>query len=188
MRKFLLATSFILLTAAGYSQFVIFGAKAGLNLATVTGNDVDNTKLMPSFHVGALANFFINENFMVQPEVLFSGKGVKDDASSYKFNYINVPVVVQYKTNSGFFVETGPQVGFLISAKRKVNGNNSDFKEYIKSTDYSWVGGLGYKSAMGLGAGVRYDFGFFNIAKQGIIRNKALMVSVFYTFGSNTEQ
>lgn len=177
-------SSFIFFTVIGYSQFVVFGAKAGLNLSTFTGNAVAGTSLLPSFHVGGTANFLLNENFMVQPEVLYSGKGAKYDGGKFKFGYIEVPVLVQYKTASGFFIETGPQIGFLISAKL----NSQDWKDQVKSTDYSWVGGLGYKSTMGIGGSVRYDFGFFNVSNAGIIRNKTIMLSIFYTFGSSGEE
>jgi hypothetical protein len=189
MRKFMMVSSLFLFSIAGYSQFVIFGAKAGLNLATVTGNDIENASLHPSFHVGALANFFINEKFTIQPEVMYSGKGAKGEGGVYNMGYINVPVLVQYRTPSGFFVEAGPQVGFLMNAKFKATGqSNTDFKQFMKSTDYSWVGGIGYKSAMGIGATARYDFGFFNVAKDGIIRNKAIMISLFYVFGSTSSE
>jgi hypothetical protein len=189
MRKFILLSSFIFLAVAGYSQFVVFGAKAGLNLSTVTGTAIVDPKLYTSFHIGGFANFQINENFMVQPEVLYSGKGAKSaDQGTFKYGYINVPVLLQYKTASGFFLEAGPQIGLLISAKRKYTNGTTDIKESTKSTDYSFVGGIGYKSAIGIGVGARYDFGFFNISDAGIIRNKTIMLSIFYTFGSNEEQ
>lgn len=188
MRKVIIASLLIFLTVTGYSQNVVFGAKAGVNLSTTTGNDIFNTKFLPSFHVGGLANFSVNENIKVQPEIIYSGKGVKDDAGNYKFNYVNIPVLVQYQSASGFFIETGPQVGFLVSAKRKTSSGNLDFKTSVKSSDYSWIGGVGYKSSLGVGAGARFDFGFFNIAKQGIIRNKTIMISLFYSFGATNEQ
>jgi len=185
MRKFIMLSSLFLFSMEGYSQFVIFGAKAGVNFANVTGNAVENASMHPSFHVGGLANFFLNDNFMIQPEVLYSGKGAKSSIQgTFKFGYIDVPVLVQYKTPSGFFVEAGPQVGFLISAKV----NSTDWKENMKSTDFSWVGGLGYKSAMGIGASARYDFGYINVSNSGTIKNKTIMVSVFYTFGSNSQE
>jgi hypothetical protein len=188
MRKFILLFSFVFFAVAGYSQFVVFGAKAGLNIATVTGNAVIDSKFLPSFHVGGFANFLLNENFMVQPEILYSGKGAKSaNQGTFRYGYINVPVLLQYKTASGFFLEAGPQIGFLLSAKVKYSNGSSDIKENTKSTDYSFVGGAGYKSAMGIGAGLRYDFGFFNIANAGIVRNKTIMLSIFYTFGSGEE-
>ena len=189
MKKFILSGLFAFLAIFGYSQFVIFGAKAGFNLSTVTGNAVIDSKFYPSFHVGGTANFLLNENFMIQPEVLYSGKGSKSsDQGTFKYSYINVPVLLQYKTASGFFLEAGPQIGFLLSSKVKYdNGTNVDIKDYTKSTDYALVGGIGYKSAMGIGAGARYDFGFFNIAEAGIIRNKTIMITVFYTFGGAEE-
>ncbi|MGC4034886.1 MAG: porin family protein [Chitinophagaceae bacterium] len=184
MKRISLITLFFSFLSVGYSQFVVFGVKGGLNLSTFTGNDFNKASFQPSFHIGGLANFLINENFMVQPEVMFSGKGAKADGNPYHLNYVNVPVLLQYKTPSGFFLEAGPQIGFLISAKL----HSSDWKDNVKSTDYSWVAGLGYKSTMGLGVDVRYDFGFFNVANAGIIRNKTIQIGVFYTFGSGGEE
>ncbi len=173
-----------LLSTAGYSQLALFGAKAGLNLATVTGNDYNNASLHPSFHIGAFANFLIDDNFTVQPELLYSGKGVKDGTvGKVNLGYINVPVLLQYKTPSGFFLETGPEIGFLVSAKRE----KVDIKSEVKSIDYAWVGGLGFKSTMGIGASARFDYGFANIANAGVVRNKTIMISVFYVFGSNVQ-
>ena len=186
MKQFIFLCLFIFITAAGYSQ-VLFGAKGGLNLATVTGNDLHNVSLHPSFHVGGFVNFLVTDKITVQPELLFSGKGVKSDEGTFNFGYIDIPVLAQYNSQ-GFFVEAGPQVGFLVSAKQKVNGNNVDFKGNMKSTDLSWLLGIGYKTLSGFGVGARYDFGFYNIANQGIIRNKAIMISLFYTFNAATDQ
>ena len=187
MKKFILLSVFVFLCIAGFSQ-VIFGVKGGLNLATFTGNDVEDAKFHPSFHVGGLVNFMISDKITLQPEVLYSGKGAKSDSRTYNLGYVTVPVFVQYNTPSGFFIEAGPQVGFLVSAKQKISGGGTlDFKDQVKSTDFSWVGGLGYKTLSGFGAGARYDFGFYNIANQGIIRNKAIMISLFYTFHTGEE-
>jgi len=185
MKKVTLLSFFVFSTLAGFSQ-VIFGVKGGLNLATFTGNDVENAKFLPSFHVGGLVNFLVTDKVTIQPEVLFSGKGAKSDQGTFKFGYIDVPVLVQYNIQ-GFYLEAGPQVGFLVNAKRKVSGQTSNAKDIVKSTDFSWVGGIGYKTLSGFGAGARYDFGFYNVANQGIIRNKAIMISLFYTFHTSEE-
>ena len=174
--------SFVITTASAYSQSVIYGVKAGLNMTTFTGNDVESAKLQPSFHVGGFINFLITEKITVQPEVLYSGKGAKFDQGNYRLGYINVPVMAQYNDPSGFFAEAGPQVGLLLTAKRKT-GQTLDIKNEMKSADFSWVVGLGYKTASGVGVGARYDFGYYDVANAGIIRNKAILISIMYTFG-----
>ncbi|MES1220082.1 MAG: porin family protein, partial [Bacteroidota bacterium] len=162
--------------------------KGGLNMSTVTGNDIDNPKLHPSFHIGGFANFMIAEKIAIQPELLFSGKGSKSDLQgTYKLGYAQIPILVQYVDQSGFYAEVGPQAGLLMSAKLKNSGGSGDVKSQFKSPDFSWVAGLGYKMANGFGIGARYDFGYYNVANSGIIRNKTIMISILYTFGSTAE-
>src|SRR5690349_20453338 len=114
MRKFLIASTLAFLSVTGYSQFVIFGVKGGLNLASFTANYYQSPKITPSFHVGGLANFILTDHFMLQPEVFYSGKGGKFTGGKMNLGYVNIPVLAQYKTTSGFFVEAGPQAGLLI--------------------------------------------------------------------------
>ena len=182
----LLLLLFVITTSTAYSQSVIYGVKAGFNMTTFTGNDVESAQLQPSFHVGGFVNFLITEKITVQPEVFYSGKGAKFDQGNYRLGYINVPVMAQYNDPSGFFAEAGPQAGLLLTAKRKT-GQTTDIKNEIKSADFSWVVGLGYKTASGIGVGARYDFGYYNVANAGIIRNKAILISVMYTFGITEE-
>jgi len=177
---------FVITATCTYSQSIIYGVKAGLNLSTFTGNDVESAKLQPSFHVGGFVNFLITEKITVQPEIFYSGKGAKFDLGNYRLGYISVPVLAQYNDPSGFFAEVGPQASLRLTAKRKT-GQTTDIKNEIKSADFSWVVGLGYKSPSGIGVGARYDFGYYNVANAGIIRNKTILISIMYTFGAAEE-
>ena len=187
MKKFIFFFLFSFSAVAASSQ-ILYGVKGGFNAATFTGNDVSSPKFHPSFHIGGYINFLIKEKITLQPEVLFSGKGAGFTGGSYRFGYINIPVLLQYNDPSGFFIEAGPQAGILISAKQKFSGQAAfDVKDIVKSTDYSLVGGIGYKMVRGFGVAARYDFGFFNIANSGIIRNKTILLGILYTFGAGEE-
>ena len=187
MKRAIFLSLFSIIIITGYSQ-ILYGVKAGFNASTFTGNDVSNPKFHPSFHVGGFVNFLISEKITIQPEVLFSGKGAGFTGGSYRLGYVNVPVLVQYNDPSGFFAEVGPQAGLNVSAKSKVNGQSTDEGRLFKSADFSWVAGLGYKMVRGFGVGARYDFGFYNVANSGIIRNKTILISILYTFGKSKEQ
>ncbi|MES1214731.1 MAG: porin family protein, partial [Bacteroidota bacterium] len=111
MKKIISFFLFAFVAIAAYSQ-PLFGVKGGLNMSTVTGNDIDNPKLHPSFHIGGFANFMIAEKIAIQPELLFSGKGSKSDLQgTYKLGYAQIPILVQYVDQSGFYAEVGPQAG-----------------------------------------------------------------------------
>ena len=56
---------------------------------------------------------------------MYSAQGAKMPTGiKHKNNYINVPVLGQYMFANGLRLETGPQVGFLISSEAE-NGNSS---------------------------------------------------------------
>jgi len=99
-------------------------------------------------------------------------------------SYLNVPVLAKFQSESGFFGETGPQVGFLLSSNVKSQGVSVDFKNYTQSIDFSWAFGVGYKlQDMGLGFDVRYNLGLTNMVKNETdvtYKNSVFQFGVFY--------
>lgn len=191
MKKFYLLLLTVFSLAAADAQ-VQFGVKAGANFSTFTG-DASGAKMKVGFHGGALVALPLFSEFSLQPEVMFSGQGAKFSGSgltaTWSANYINVPVLFKYNNPTGFFAETGPQLGFLMSAKGKVSGQSDvDLKDQLNSTDFSWAIGVGYliKTA-NIGIDARYNIGLSNIAKDngggGSTKNSVFQVGVFYLFG-----
>lgn len=191
MKKlFLTATLAVLGLTTMNAQEVNFGAKAGVNIASLK-SDNDGLKDLDSktsFHVGVMAELKLSDKFAVQPELLFSSQGAKEEQSvealgiktsteaNYDFNYLNLPVMAKYYVTDGLSLEAGPQVGFLMSAKAKskikVSGNGAnnesedteDLKDTSKSIDFGLNFGAGYKLENGLSIGARYNLGLSNIA------------------------
>ncbi len=99
-------------------------------------SNAQDIKLRTSFHLGAMAEFKMNDKIAIQPELLYSAQGAKFENFSYKIvkmqgisselegngtfklNYINIPVMVKYYVMEGLSLEAGPQIGFLVSAKQ----------------------------------------------------------------------
>lgn len=180
-----------------------FGIKAGANFSKFSGKDAKISGISPQFKVGfaggGLVNIALNEMISVQPEVLYSMEGTTYKESGeklhFKNDYINVPVMVQYNHESGFYAETGPQVGFLMSAKASDGTNSTTVKDAYNTINFSWGLGAGYKLSNGLGIGARYNFGIANIAKndnndgadKANVKLGGFHVGLFYTFGSGKE-
>lgn len=185
-------TFFVLLTALGLSGTVAaqhvhphFGLKAGLNFANLNTEDNADLSTKTSFHVGALAHLHISQHFALQPELMFSGQGAKYDASDAKLNlsYINLPILAQYMTGSGFRLQTGPQIGALLGAKAKMDGSDTDVKDEFKKVDFSWAFGASYVTNSGFGIDARYNLGLSNINDADAkIKNRVFQVGVFYQF------
>lgn len=128
----------MLCSAFAFSQEIKFGAKVGLNVSNLRGNypsEIDENKSKMGFHIGGFAEYPINEKFTLQPELLFSTQGntygYKDyygggsyyEGADYnvKLNYLNLPIIVKYKIIEKLSIDFGPQIGFLMSAKTKID-------------------------------------------------------------------
>ncbi len=187
--RHILIPLFAILTSTAVGQTFEIGAKAGVNVSNFTGTDSwqgAKTKSLVGFHAGAFVSFFLGNNFAIQPEVLVSSQGAKyEDATSsqnLQVTYINLPVLLKFRTNSGFYVEAGPQFGFKASEK------SSSIDSLAKNTDLSLAGGIGFHSKSGLGIGARYTAGMSKVGdfkpQNGIdpdYKNGVFQLSLFYT-------
>jgi len=193
-----------------------FGIRGGFNLATVnmsggtsaSAGRVTGGNSKTSYNAGVLVNVPLGASaFRFQPEVNFSSQGARlfgratGATSDYSYeqdlNYLNVPLNFQFMAGHGFFVQTGPQVGFLMSANTKdANGTgaptNGENKASFDKTDLAWTAGVGYLSRIGLGIDARYNLGLRNLREenapammQGNWRNNVAQFSVIYHFGAH---
>lgn len=186
LKKLFIITAIAFSSLLLNAQHVEPGIKAGLNVATVRyPNSPANYDPRVSFHVGGLAHVHLTKEFAIQPELVFSGQGFKSGNSSYKFNYLNIPVLVQYMFKSGFRLETGPQVGFLLSANETTNNIKTDVKDDLKSVDLAWAFGAGYIMPSGFGFDARFNLGIAKVNNDpGGIKttNGVFQFGVFYQF------
>ena len=205
MKKTLLFAIGITLATLSNAQ-VTFGVKGGLNLSGVQGKDAPGTSAMVGFHAGVQAGIPINAklpsgDLSLQPELFFSTEGAKmkveaqgdgdqiiEATAKAHLNYIDLPVLLQWRHPSGFLLQSGPQLGYLLSAKLKADGESTDIKDEFKKTNLSWVLGVGYAIHEGkLGFNLRYNFGFTKLAKAvdgepaGKAFGRVLQAGVFYT-------
>jgi hypothetical protein len=179
------------------AQQIKYGVKAGVNLANVAG-DVEGNKMKIGFNAGAFAKVSLTEAISLQPELLLSTQGAKEKGSFEGINYevknnvtyLNIPVLAQYNTASGFYGETGPQFGFLLSAKAKSDEGKQDIKDGLKKFDLSWAFGVGYLTQSNVGVNVRYNLGLSNMSdakgmdNDAKMRNSVFQIGVFYVLGS----
>lgn len=187
MKKMLCVVTVALFsTVVLYGQEATFGVKAGLNIAGVKvdeGEDFDN-KI--AIHFGGLAHIHFSRHFAFQPEIVYSAQGGKDDDNDFKLklNYINIPLLAQYMTLDGFRFQTGPQLGFLVSAKTKTEDVEVDIKDDLETFDFSWSFGAGYLFPQGLGIDIRYNLGITNVSEDEDFeaRNRVFQIGVFYQF------
>ncbi|NNK76878.1 MAG: PorT family protein [Maribacter sp.] len=168
MKKLLFFTAIVLFGFTYVSaQEIDFGAKAGVNFATITGDDLDSFSSRTAFHLGFVAEIGITEKFSFQPELLYSAQGAdySEDGfeGSVKVDYLNLPLMAKFYVAEGFSLEAGPQVGFLLSAKDVYDGGEDDWSDITKGIDFGLNFGVGYKLESGLNFGARYNLGLSDV-------------------------
>ena len=193
MKKIILCAIAVMAFGFTNAQQTRFGVKGGLNLSTVVGGDVENTKTLVGFHVGGFAEIHVVQRFYVQPELLFSAQGTKVDGpfgtdADIKLNYLNIPVVAKYYiVDKKFSVEAGPQLGILLSAK----ADGTDVKDNTRSADLGFNLGAGYNFTDNFSVGLRYTIGLSPLSDKDIdnsddyydsAKNSNLALSLAYKF------
>ena len=173
------------------AQTAQFGFKAGLNISNqsykVGGNTLDGESVY-GVQAGIFVEIKASEKLTVQPELLFSTQGSKlstpQGKASFDLNYVIVPVMVKFYPASKLFLEAGPQIGFLTSAKAGLGSMSGDAKEVFETTDFALNLGLGYNITNEFSAGVRYNLGLSNVAKNndsGLdMKNSGFLIGIAY--------
>lgn len=144
----LIALLLLAFSSAVFAQGIIAkGVKAGLNIATLTGDDIEDAKSKTGFAFGGFVTYEVNEMFFLQPELLFTMKGAKfedeyteeeDDyvyyekyEGSWNLNYLEIPVLAKFNIpmegNIKPNVFLGPSLGINIGATY-----DKDYEYWVK--------------------------------------------------------
>ena len=171
------------------AQGVQVGLKGGPSYTNVVGQHVEGAAYRWGFHGGVIVSFKLNDRFSLQPEVLYSQKGTKEDNSSTRINlnYVDLPVLLRVATGlGGMFVEAGPQLGYLVGSDASIDTRKplarvtSNFAGSYPTFDVGYAAGLGYQLANGLGMGLRYNGGLRHVLKgatdEDTARNNAFQL------------
>lgn len=176
------------------SNTLEFGLKAGANFAQFTpnpqfyGNELGDYKRKIGYYAGGFLNIRISEKFELQPELLLAMQGTRlviEDvetqgefgSSPVLFDFkskvsdltIILPLEIRFYFTEKYFVEAGPQLGYLVDRKYKAEGNylspdipieredpndpnNFDYDKF----EYGLNLGTGYKLSEDLTLSARY--------------------------------
>lgn len=191
-------------TTRTMSSDVRFGIKGGMNVSSLSKDGaLEDQGSKIGFNAGVFAHIPVAESFSIQPEVLYSQYGDKYDqvvlgnrySRARHLDYIAVPVMFQYNLVPNFYLEAGPEFGFLVSAKNKFK-NETDNNVITESGNYKdslngfnvGIGlGAGYYFTDNIGITARYVAGVTDIAKDrpansDAIRNNVFQVGLAYKF------
>ena len=162
-----------------------FGIKGGLNVSSISDEGFEDANSKAGFYAGVFMNAPIAENFSIQPEVIYNNLGAKNtyDAGSLgnaetklNLDYISVPVMFQYNATPAFYLEAGPEFGFLVNASSETTydtpvGGGSSTTE-LDTDDFNGFNfglgiGAGFNFTQNFGLNARYVAGFSDVTAEG---------------------
>ena len=194
---------FAAFTSISLAQMQI-GPKAGLNIANLSGDDVEDTDSKTGFSGGVFFMYKLSNMFAIQPEAYYTMKGATEKLDfegvtvdvTYSFDYIEIPLLFKLlipiensSINPAIFA--GPFVGFNTTAKVKAEAEGQSEEqdlEDVKSTEFglAFGGGLGFPVGTNeLGFDVRYILGLSTLddsADEADIKNSVINFNIYFGF------
>ncbi|MBU8922906.1 MAG: PorT family protein [Bacteroidales bacterium] len=207
MKRFIIAMALVVfMTGAVSAEGMMFGMKGGLNLANMTGDDVEDNKMKMAFGGGVWMNYAFTEAISLQPELMFMLKGMDYDITLGtetfegigKTTYLDLNILGKYSIpmegNFSPNIFAGPYVGMLMSAEADIPNEamddleTQDMKDETKSMDLGVVFGVGFDYMLEEGCitfDVRYAMGLTTIDDSDSdddMKNTGIMFMVGYGF------
>lgn len=160
MKRLFYVFVFSLFIVQSYGQRNLrLGIKAGLNMATVSGDGLD-ADFKIGHHLGGYAEFMLTDQFSFVPEMLFSAQGFEGSITTgqvdlpdlpgfedvelpdlsttldqdLQLSYLNFPLMGRFYFGDFFFAEAGPQIGFLLGARLE-NSSSENVETTIVNED-----------------------------------------------------
>lgn len=172
MKKKFLAVLMVVLAigSASFAQGFHMGIKGGANLLKIDDKSFkDEFKF--GYNLGAFAEINFNKKIGIQPELLWAQSTYRTATDiqqiipesksdvDVKLNYLQIPILLNYRPVKILSLQAGPQFGILINEDNTLLQNG---KDAFKKGDFSMLAG----AQLNLGplkAGARYAIGLNDI-------------------------
>ena len=197
-KRFMLVIGLTAIANINYAQVHIsgYGFKGGINVYKFTNSSVatlKNVSAMSGISVhnahnvginfGGVLQIAITDKLMVQPQLLYSQLGSKITLSgntataaiAHKLDYLGIPITVKYNFTGNISAFAGPQISFLLRAKRNFVGDdgmgtretiNINIKDKMKPMDFAGLVGIEYTlPKQGLLFSAGFQIGLTDVAK-----------------------
>ena len=183
----LLATIIAAVVLPAQAQYLdpSLAIKGGLNYSKLYIDEAETEDGRVGFHAGIAANFPVSEVFSIQPELLYSTRGVEaeydinnfEGENEFNLNYIDLPLMLKFKFAGIFNIHAGGYAGYLIDANVSTTNQTGTVQVDLDTDDFNrWDYGV----SAGLGVevwrteiGARYNLGLSEIADNTVLNTFA---------------
>ncbi|WP_299117164.1 porin family protein [uncultured Winogradskyella sp.] len=173
MKKFLLASIFILVTLIGSAQEIKYGVRGALNISNLDF-DPDSTfenKHRNGFAFAGFVEFGFSEELSLHTELQWSAEGGKDE--SIRADYLHLPIMLKLSVSDRLSFGAGPQISL------KTWKNNDAFSTFA----FSGVVGAEYMITSELFVDARFSYGLSNILDEDFTDAEAKNHVMQFGFG-----
>ncbi len=155
------------------------GSNHSINVMVKEGANGFSGQFRTGYHFGAISEIQLGKKLFLHTELLYSTRGQIEEYNSFtlpkgegvvKYNYLTMPLLLEFRPIRGFGIELGPNLGHLLSAKIKFDSETVDLFEYrniwggyINRFDFGITGGLSYTFKNDLSLGFRFTHGFSSV-------------------------
>ena len=131
------------------------GANIGYNSSIISGDQLA-VEYGNGVNIGLAADYYFSDRWSIKAKLIYDQKGWNKDfytddgwetyyPTNINLNYITMPVMANwhFATKRNWYLNFGPYVGFLVSAKETTGGN--DVSHIFTSNDFGLAFGIGVK-------------------------------------------
>jgi hypothetical protein len=179
------------------------GIKAGINVSRMLGSDISEFWVRKKgLAIGGFLVIGINEHLAIQPEILFSQKGViyenidagEDYASSISLSYVDVPILANFyvpmSAGAKFrpYLFTGPSLGLKIRGRMKTTAQGVTTEsemQNMRMVDMGLMIGAGLNVDVGrgkIGIDVRHSWSLASTIIEEDVKTSVLSILLSYSF------
>lgn len=182
MKKMILMAVIMLSSVATYAQNevgqITIQPKVGLNIANFTKVDGSD----PRYGVvgGVEFEYGVSDIFGISAGALYSMQGAKNEGSTAKFDYVNVPILANVYVLKGLAVKLGVQPGYCVNHKASEGGETSSVPD-VKKFEFSIPVGASYEYEHFV-LDARYNWGMTKIVKDYDYKNTVFQFTLGYKF------
>jgi hypothetical protein len=183
-------------TAKTYFDLMVNVVSTNINYGGFNSALTDYKKSLNGIQAGVSLQAGITPGFSLVSEFYFLRKGGKITAnnpystseSSLRLNTLELPVLARFHIGK-LYLNAGTSIAYNLSGSRKVDELSTKL-----SFDHSTEGFKRFEAGLQIGGGIefpfkqrrialdiRYNYGLTNIAYNGEIRNRAIMISVHFS-------
>lgn len=181
LKLMIVSAALILSATAAMAQDLRFGVKGGIAASWLTHTVmVGDETIYPhnSIYAGALLNYEVSDNFILQTELIYSGKGHTDKNSenvrySRRLGYIQLPLFAGYRIpDKDFTIMAGPELGCLVHSATVVGDKKANSTDQCRPFNLAFAVQTNYMINYNLGIDFKFDWGLTPTFKSGMYADK----------------